>query len=150
MPLFRLFALIGVSLGGVVLVLMLLAASTASWILYDSKPDLADSDRLPGLAGNVTIVRSAHAIPHIFADSLEDGYRALGYLHAQDRFFQMDFARRVAAGRMAEFIGSGALRTDRFMRTLGLYRAAEAADANAAPATRRALDAYQPGDEVAV
>ena len=145
MPLLRLIALIGYSLAGVLLFVVLMAAGTASWVLYRSQPELAGSDRLAGLAGDVTVIRGAHAIPHIFAGSFEDGYRALGYLHAQDRFFQMDFARRIAAGRMAEFAGASALRSDRFMRTLGLYRTAEAIAANAAPETRQALAAYTQG-----
>jgi penicillin amidase len=145
MPLFRLLALIGAALAGVLAVVMLLVAGTVTWVLHTSEPKLGGTDIVPGLAGEVTVVRNAHAVPHIFAGSLDDAYRALGYLHAKDRFFQMDFARRAARGRMAEFAGRSALRTDRLMRTLGLYRVAEAATEAAEPATRRNLDAYADG-----
>ena len=119
---------IGVAaLGGVVAVLVVLAAGAAWYVLETSLPDYGGTVELPGLAGEVTVIRDRHAVPHIFAATLEDGYRALGYVHAQDRFFQMDFMRRLAAGRLAEMIGPPGLRSDRFMRTLGIYPLAEAA-----------------------
>jgi penicillin amidase len=145
MHLFRWIALIGACLAGVLLFVAVGVAAAATWILYTTEPDYGGEDRLPGLDGTVTVIRDRYAVPHVFAERLSDAYRALGYLHAQDRFFQMDFARRIAAGRMAEFAGAGALRSDRFMRTLGLYRAAEASAEAAAPATRHALDAYAQG-----
>src|ERR1044072_6671704 len=57
--------------------------------------------RLKGLGADVRVVRDAHGVPHIFAADLKDAARALGYLHAQDRFFQMDITRRVTEGRLA-------------------------------------------------
>lgn len=145
MPFFRLLALIGATLAGVLAVVVLLIAGTAAWILYTSQPTLGGSDRIVGLGSDVTVVHGPHAVPHIFADTLDDAYRALGYLHARDRFFQMDLARRTVQGRMSEFAGSSRLRSDRMMRTLGLYSAAEGAAESAEPATRRALDAYADG-----
>lgn len=143
----RWLGLIGACLGGALVAMLLLAVGTTAWILYTTVPDYAGTDRLPGLVAPVTVIRGPHAIPHIFANNLDDGYRALGYLHAQDRFFQMDYARRLAAGRMAEFAGAGigALQSDRFMRTLGLYRAADAAVNHLRPSTRTALAAYTEG-----
>ena len=69
----------------------------------------------------------------------------LGFVHAQDRLFQMEFRRRLGAGRLAEVIGAAALPTDRFMRTLGLYRLAEASLAHLEPATIAWLEAYADG-----
>ncbi|MEJ0067400.1 MAG: penicillin acylase family protein, partial [Pseudomonadota bacterium] len=90
-------------------------------------------------------IATATACPHIFAANDDDAYFALGFVHAQDRLFQMDFQRRLGAGRLAEAVGSGALGIDRTMRTLGLYRAAEAAVAASSPEVRHALDAYARG-----
>ena len=80
---------------------------------------------LAGLSGEVRISRDEHGIPSITAASDRDAAFALGFVHAQDRLFQMDTMRRYGAGRLSEWFGAAALRADRFMRTLGLYRAAE-------------------------
>jgi penicillin G amidase len=113
--------------------------------LRTSLPQTAGRLVLPGLHQDVSIYRDRDGVPHIFAADDDDAYVALGFVHAQDRLFQMDFQRRLGAGRLAEAVGSGALGIDRTMRTLGLYRAAEAAVAAASPAVRRALDAYARG-----
>lgn len=118
LSLLRLIAWVGVSLGGVLVVVAVATTGVAAWILFSSQPDYDGQDRVSGLQSNVTVIRGEHAIPHIFAENLLDAYRALGYLHAQDRFFQMDFARRLAAGRMSEFAGAGGLRTDRFRKSV--------------------------------
>ena len=80
---------------------------------------------LAGLAAPVEVLRDRHGIPHIFAASLEDAHFALGFVHAQDRLWQMEMNRRIGSGRLAEMLGPAALETDRFMRTLGLRRVAE-------------------------
>ncbi|MCZ6604372.1 MAG: penicillin acylase family protein, partial [Alphaproteobacteria bacterium] len=77
--------------------------------------------------------------------TMEDAYRVLGWLHAQDRMFQMEMNRRVGAGRLAEILGSSVLGVDRLMRVLDLYRAAEDAVADMAPGPKLALDAYADG-----
>jgi penicillin amidase len=134
------------SLTGIALLVVVLAAGTAGWVLYRSVPPPGGNDRLPGLAAEVTVIHGPHAVPQIFAGSLADGYRALGYLHARDRFFQIDFARRIVARRMSAFVPVNASkRSDRLFRTLGLYRAAEAAADAALPATQQVLDAYAEG-----
>ncbi|MDB5842284.1 MAG: penicillin acylase family protein, partial [Herminiimonas sp.] len=74
-----------------------------------------------------------------------DAYFALGFLHAQDRLWQLELNRRIAAGRMAEILGPNAVDTDRFLRTLGVRRNAEAILANLAPDARAVLDAYTNG-----
>ena len=97
--------------------------------------------KLAGLAGEVEIFRDAHGVPHIFAGSANDAYFALGYVHAQDRLWQMEFTRRLGAGRLAEVLGEPGLGADRFLRTLGLYRQAEVAAARLSPT---ALGAWMP------
>ena len=81
----------------------------------------------------VTIVRDANGIPHVTAQSEADAYLAMGFLHGQDRLWQMEFNRLVGQGRLAEVLGEAALPADRYLRTLGLARAAEAALAQMTP-----------------
>jgi penicillin amidase len=93
----------------------------------------------------VRIARDADGIPLITAASDPDAAFGLGFAHAQDRLFQMELQRRYGAGRLAEIFGPQALATDRQMRVLGLYRAAEAEISTLSPAVRRGLDAYAAG-----
>jgi penicillin amidase len=119
-------------------------AGVYAW-LRSSLPQISGRLVLPGLHNDVSIYRDTDGVPHIFAADDDDAYAALGFVHAQDRLFQMDFQRRLGAGRLSEAVGAGALGIDRTMRTLGLYRAAEAAVAAASPEVRRALEAYARG-----
>ncbi len=98
-----------------------------------------------GLKAPVEIVRDPVGIPNIFAGSSEDAYFALGYVHAQDRFWQMEMMRRLGAGRLSEVVGRAGLRSDRWMRTLGLHRLAEKAYRDLPDPVRDALDSYAAG-----
>ncbi|HSA89249.1 MAG TPA: penicillin acylase family protein [Burkholderiales bacterium] len=100
---------------------------------------------LAGLDAQAEVLRDRHGIPHIYAASLEDAHFALGFVHAQDRLWQMEMNRRIGSGRLAEILGPRALEADRFMRTLGLRRVAEANLAHYDAETRRLLDAYAAG-----
>jgi len=80
-----------------------------------------------GLKDEVRIVRDKWGVPHIFAANMEDLLYAEGYVHAQDRLWQMEFTRRLAFGTLAEMLGEVVLDFDVFMRTTGLKRTAEAA-----------------------
>ena len=91
------------------------------------------------------MLRDADGIVTIRAETERDAAAALGYVHAQDRLFQMDIMRRGGAGRLSEVLGAGTLRLDRFMRTLGLYRVAEANLAHVSPDLRRLVEAYAAG-----
>jgi len=113
--------------------------------LRQSLPQVEGQVTIAGLTAPVEVQRDRYGIPHIFARSLEDAVFALGYVHAQDRLWQMEMNRRIAAGRMAEILGPGALETDRFLRTLGVRRAAEANLARVDAQTRKLLDAYAAG-----
>ena len=80
---------------------------------------------IEGLAGEVHVVYDSRGVPHIFASSVPDAYRALGYVVARDRLFQLEMTTRAAAGTLTEVAGARAIEADREMRMLGLPRAAE-------------------------
>ena len=113
--------------------------------LRQSLPQTKGEIRLAGIGAPVEILRDRYGIPHIFAASLEDANFALGYVHAQDRLWQMEMSRHIAAGRVAELVGAGALEGDRFLRTLGVRRAAEANLRALDTETRSLLEAYAAG-----
>lgn len=115
------------------------------WYRSASQPRIDGVLKLEGPSAAIDIVRDAEGIPHIYAKSTGDAYFALGFVHAQDRLWQLELNRRIPAGRMAEILGPNAVDTDRFLRTLGVRRNAAAILANLAPATRAALDSYANG-----
>jgi len=127
------------------LALAMLGAGAGYLYLRQSLPVLEGEMTISGLAAPVEIQRDRYGIPHIYARTLEDAVFGLGFVHAQDRLWQMEMNRRIAAGRMAEILGPGALETDRFLRTLGVRRAAEANLARIDPDTGKLLDAYAAG-----
>lgn len=122
----------------------LLAAAGLLW-LRTSLPGLSDHVALPGIEAPVEIIHDRNGVPHILAGSTGDAYRALGFLHARDRLFQMDFMRRLGAGRLSEVTGRPTLQLDKTMRTLGLYRLASETVRRLPPDARAALDAYAAG-----
>ncbi|NEX59725.1 penicillin acylase family protein [Noviherbaspirillum galbum] len=125
--------------------ILIVLAGTIAWYACASQPSHAGKTRLPGLRQQVEVLRDAEGIPHIYAAAIEDAYFALGYSHAQDRLWQMEINRRIAAGRMAEILGPNALDIDRFLRTLGVRHNAEAIAARLPGDTRAVLDAYARG-----
>lgn len=128
-----------------VLVAVLLAAAGLTLWLRTSLPQMEGERALVGLTAPVTVARDQYGIPHIRAESWPDAHRALGFLHAQDRLFQMEMTRRIARGRLAEIAGSSVLSLDRRMRTFGLAALAEAGAA-ALPADVKVLfNAYAEG-----
>ena len=130
----------------VVLVLALGAlASLAFATVRTSFPETSGRLMVSGLTGQVEVLRDSYGVPHIYADNPEDLFEAQGYVHAQDRFFEMDFRRHLAAGRLSELFGISQLETDAYIRTLGWRRVAEQELSLLAPSTRRYLDAYAAG-----
>ncbi|MEO8034690.1 MAG: penicillin acylase family protein [Acidobacteriota bacterium] len=101
--------------------------------------------KLDGMLQPGIVTREANGIPHIFAFNRHDLCFLNGWLHAQDRLFQMDTSRRIASGTLAELLGSSALSNDVQFRTFGLRRAAEASLPTLSADTRAALDAYTQG-----
>lgn len=89
-------------------------------------PRLEGRLAVPGLDGEVVITRDEHGVPHIAAASRRDALFGTGFVHGQDRLWQMEVQRRMAAGRLSEVVGPRALSADRLMRRLGLRRVSEA------------------------
>jgi penicillin amidase len=127
-------------------VAFLLAIALGAFLhLRRSLPQTEGEIRIAGPEASVEILRDANGIPHIFASSAADAYFALGFVHAQDRLWQMEISRRIGAGRIAEVAGAGALEFDRLLRTLGLRRVAEANFQRYDAETKRLLGAYAAG-----
>ncbi|MEV5409327.1 penicillin acylase family protein [Thermopolyspora sp. NPDC052614] len=129
----------------VILVLAVVAAGFATFTIRRSFPRLDGEIALAGLSAPVTVHRDRYGVPHIYADTTDDLFRAQGYVHAQDRFWEMDFRRKTTAGRLSELFGASTLDVDKVVRTLGWRRVAERELPLLAPETRRALDAYAAG-----
>lgn len=100
---------------------------------------------LPGLRAAARLVRDSKGIPHIFAENDRDLFFLQGWVHAQDRFFQMDVTRRLASGTLAELFGPGALGSDVELRTIGLRRAAERSLPILSAEVVAVLEAYSTG-----
>ncbi len=100
---------------------------------------------LPGLGAPVEVLRDGSGVPHVYADNSEDLFEAQGFLAAQDRFFEMDLRRHLAAGRLSELFGESQVSTDAYVRTLGWRRVAEQELRLQSSSTRRYLDAYAAG-----
>ncbi len=130
-----------------IVVLLAIAVLIAAFLWYRSasQPQIDGKLQLAGPEAPIDIVRDAEGVPHIYAQSAADAYFALGFVHGQDRLWQMELNRRIPAGTMAEILGPSAEPTDRFLRTLGVRRNAEAILQNLAPDTRAALEAYAKG-----
>lgn len=121
-----------------------LIGGVLAWVKFSPPPASATVD-LTGLSGPVRLVWDENAVPHIFAPSLRDAYRTLGWTHARDRLWEMETQRRIGQGRLAELVGSLGLGFDKEMRVLGLYRLSEANYQALDAETRADLDAYAAG-----
>lgn len=128
-----------------VLGLLLVAAAGGYLYLYRSLPQRSGEVKVAGLSSSVDIVRDADGVPHIYADSSPDAYFGLGYVHAQDRLWQMEYQRRVVQGRLAEIFGPDAIQRDRMLRTVGIYRAAVKAWETFPADSKLAVSAYVAG-----
>jgi penicillin amidase len=131
--------------GIVIATLLLVVAGTGVFVVRHSFPNYDGTVELTGLDADVEVVRDGNGIPQIYADKPADLFAAQGYVHAQDRFFEMDFRRHVTSGRLAELFGKDALETDKFVRTMGWRRVAEKELGLLTPATRQYLDDYARG-----
>ncbi len=124
--------------------LVLIVGGILYW-LSTSLPETSGTIALAGLAAPVEILRDKDGIPHIFAESDTDAMFALGFVHAQDRLWQMEQMRRFGSGRLSEIVGEETLPLDRFARTVGIARLAEAAVGRLEPEMRAGLDSYTAG-----
>jgi penicillin amidase len=100
---------------------------------------------LPGIEAPVQVIRDRWGVPHVYARSAADLFAAQGYVHAQDRLWQMEFQRRLANGQLAELFGAVAVDTDRFVRILGFARIARREAAMLSDEARTAVEAYARG-----
>jgi penicillin amidase len=110
-----------------------------------SASQLQASTHIDAWSGRVRIRRDSHGVPNIEAKTADDALFGLGYAHAQDRLWQMEYQKRLGAGRLAEILGADGLPADRLFRTLGLRRSATLAWKTMPPAERKALEAYSAG-----
>jgi len=125
--------------------LAVLAAAGLYYFLSRSLPDYSEDFRLPGITAPVEIVRNNANVPHIFGQTDEDVFFALGFVHAQDRLWQMTMLRRTAQGRLSEIFGQRTVRIDELLRRYDLYGLAlQSVEAQDEP-TIRALEAYARG-----
>ncbi len=129
----------------VVLFLVLAAGAYGVLTVRASFPQTTGTIDLDGLDAPVQVARDAWGIPQITAETAHDLFMAEGFVHAQDRFWEMDFRRHVTSGRLSELFGASQLGTDTFIRTLGWRRTAEAELPLLSPDTRAYLQAYADG-----
>ncbi|MGE5151338.1 MAG: penicillin acylase family protein, partial [Rhodospirillaceae bacterium] len=145
----RLTAGLAKLLAGLVLAVLVFGVGTYFQV-RGALPPYAGHYEVKGLKAPVEILRDKNAVPHIIAGSIEDAAFGLGFVHAQDRFWQMELMRRLGQGRLSEILppailGTGIVDTDRTMRGLGVYRAASDSVGALSPAVRSMLDAYAAG-----
>ena len=137
----RLFTFLVVAIILVLLALLVLGTITTQrgW------PQTTGTIAIGGLDRPVTVIRDFAGIIHITADTPHDLFMAQGYVHAQERMWQMEISRRIGAGRLSELFGAGQVDRDRYIRTLGWRVAAERDLAAMAPETIAVLQAYADG-----
>lgn len=133
---------IWIAIGLLVLAVPVVAALTR---LHRPLPHVDGTIEVDGPAAPIEILRDRYGIPHIRAASRADAIFGLGYVHAQDRLWQMEVQRRAAAGRLSEVLGEAALDIDRFTRTIGFMRAARSARESFAAQDLAWIDAYVRG-----
>ncbi|MGA9746949.1 MAG: penicillin acylase family protein [Nocardioides sp.] len=130
----------------VVVVLALVTALVAGVVVVRSSfPQTEGEISVPGLEGDVEVLRDAAGVPQVYAGSSHDLFYAQGFVQAQDRFYEMDVRRHITAGRLSEMLGEDALETDKFIRTMGWRRVAEEELSLLEPATLGYLEAFSDG-----
>lgn len=127
------------------LVVVVAVGAVLGWVVVRGFPERSGTAQLPGLTAKVTVVRDQHGIAQIYADTPADLFAAQGYVHAQERMWQMEVWRHISSGRLAELFGESQERTDAFIRTAGWRQSAQR-DYDAATAdTKAILAAYASG-----
>ncbi len=137
----RILKWIGIGLGALLVVLL----AFVFWSTRRPFPSIDGEVTIAGLDGEVEIIRDDNGVPHIYASTMHDLFLAQGYVHAQDRFWQMDTWRHIGVGRISEMFGEDQIETDAFLRAMDWGDlAAQQYDA-ASPLAREALDGYTTG-----
>lgn len=111
----------------IILAILILGLTIGYLFLLTTKPKYDGVSSLENLKDSVSVYHDEYGIPHIYANNANDAYFSLGYLHAQERLYQMEIIKRVASGRLAEVVGEKALKSDKFFRTLGISKQAKTA-----------------------
>lgn len=122
-----------------------LTAGTYNLLARRPVPQKSGTLHIQGLHEAVEIITDTYGVPHIYAQTEDDLFFAQGYVHAQDRLWQMELNRRLCSGRLSEVVGEALLETDRFCRRLGMHRSAAEEVTRLPAATLRILDAYSRG-----
>ena len=134
-----------VTILGALVLLIALVVLLVIYLFRRSLPQTSGKLRVPGLTAPVEILRDEWGVPHIYAANQDDLFFAQGYVHAQDRLWQMEMNRRLCYGTLSELFGSIALDTDRLLRTLGFGRAAAKDLTVLDESVRHILDVYARG-----
>ncbi len=141
-------AKIALTIAGILFALVIILGAVGFTAVRRPFPTTAGALTVPGLKAPVDVYRDEYGIPHIYAQNEHDLFFAQGYIHAQDRFWQMEFWRHIGQGRIAEIAGPSAAPRDEFIRTFGWNRiAADIADyyQREAPEFYAILEAYSAG-----
>ncbi|GAB3803664.1 penicillin acylase family protein [Humibacter antri] len=136
--------LLGILLA-IIVTLAVIVGVLGFWTVTRSFPQTTGGISIPGLKAQVQVRRDNAGIPQITASNTHDLFLAEGYVHAQDRFWEMDFRRHVTAGRLSELFGTSQIGTDEFIRTLGWRRVAEQEVKNLDPTSLSYYQAYADG-----
>ena len=110
-----------------ILVALVIVLAIVGFLFVNTlKPDYDGEKELVSLSKEVEVHYDRYGIPHIYAQNEMDAFRSLGYVHAQDRLWQMEVLRRIGTGRLSEIFGSKMLNTDKFLLSLGIDDASKA------------------------
>ncbi|MBM4169390.1 MAG: penicillin acylase family protein [Ignavibacteria bacterium] len=141
----RLRAKLLIGLSATLLIVAVVLVALAYRLTTKSFPQTTGIIELPSIRSEVKIYRDSYGVPHIFAESDYDAYFAVGYVHAQDRLWQMELIRRAGMGRLAEVLGAEALPIDRMFRTLRLSESAQKVSALLEGVVLNSMQAYADG-----
>ena len=131
--------------GIVLIVLVVILVVVGAWFVRRPWSKVQGEVSVPGLSAPVEVLRDEWGVPHIYAENEHDLFFTQGYVHAQDRLWQMEMNRRIGSGTLSAILGESTLSIDRFMRTLGLRQAAERDLVSADEEMRLLLQAYADG-----
>jgi penicillin amidase len=141
----RILRRVATIVGIVLLALVVIVAGAGTWLVRRPWPQTRGTIAVDGLSAPVEVIRDKLSVPNIYAQNQHDLFFAQGYVHAQDRLWQMEFNRRIGSGSLSAIVGDATLGTDRFLRTLGLHRAAEQIWTDYDPGLKAVLEAYAAG-----
>jgi penicillin amidase len=132
-------------IGVLILLVVIVAAGGGFFVIRRNFPAINGTINVAGLQSQVEVYRDSWGVPHIYASNPHDLFFAQGYVHAQDRFWQMEFWRRIGSGRLSEILGESGLENDRFIRTVGWHRTAAQELEQLDDEGRAVLEAYAEG-----